>query len=381
MSKMSKAVNALASTVDKAVNAANRNNQRQRNNRRRRRNPRRFGRRMIARGPQGILAGYGSPVQTVFSQKRTNDGLIVRGFDLVTAFAGDTNISYFMPANPVLWPGTRIAAIASGFQNYRPLKFVIHYRPQVGSDSTLSMFIGTIWQNNYITARDQIEPSLLTSPGGVYEPAWQSSMTEVKCGNNLPQRMYPIRDPSYTTIPFSVVARAAEGDSTSPAVHMPGRIFMEYTYEFRNAIGLGTGYGPAVLTTVYVHMLRKSGNSVWEPQIFCESLKSPAKGQIIDYSKWTPHTSLDEATWNNIVMSNPLLSTPSKAFPLFAEATWDEASTDLQSPPSVNRWGLVVNGTQLDTNEILETTDLFPYTGEVILRMRLTMLVQGSLPS
>lgn len=237
----SKSVNKVIKTL--GALSTNTNKQNRRNSRRRRRitqYPSRMSTARVSRGPTGILAGYGSPITTVFNQRRINDGLIVNGLDLVTSSSMESNISYFMTANPVSWTGTRIAAVAGGFQNYRPLKFVIHYRPQVGSTSDLSMFIGTLWQNNYITSRDQIEPTLLTSPGGVYTPAWQSATTQVNCGRCLPQQMYPIRDNSFNVIPFSVVCRASQGGPTADATQMPGRIFIEYSYEFRNAIGGGS---------------------------------------------------------------------------------------------------------------------------------------------
>lgn len=210
----------------------------------RRRNRRRT-RKGRARGPDGILAGYGSPLTSMFSSRSTQDGLVVRGYDLLTSFELGQNISFYMTANPASWNGTRIAAIAAGFQNYRPKRFVIHYRPQVGSTSTLSMFIGTLWQTNYITSRTALEPSLLTSPGGVYLPAWNDVTTHVRLGTNLPQRMFPTRDPHFTTVPFAIIARASEGGPSGVSAPMPGRIFIEYEYEFRNAIGSGTGFSPS----------------------------------------------------------------------------------------------------------------------------------------
>lgn len=208
-----------------------------------------------SRVPRGILAGYGSAVTASFYQSRRGDGEIVRGFDLITSpfdptVLSNPNISYFITANPASWNGTRIAAIAAGYQNYRPLMFKIHYRPQVGSTSQISMFIGTIWQNNYVTSRVSLEPTLVTSPGGTYLPAWQSCCSVVPLGRRLPQRMYPVRDPEFTTVPFSVVCRASNGGPESGAVTMPGRIFVEYAYEFRNAIGSGVGFQPSAANLV-----------------------------------------------------------------------------------------------------------------------------------
>lgn len=238
----------LTQTVAKALNKIKQESNKTKGNKKRAKRGRRY--RRNTRGPDGILAGYGSPITTMFSSRSTTDGLVVRGYDLVTSFNFGDNISYFITANPAAWNGTRIAAIAGGFQNYRPLKFRIHYRPQVGSTDIRSMFIGTLWQTNYITDRTQIEPSLLTSPGGVYLPAWNDSMTNVNLRTCLPQRMFPTRDPHFTTVPFSVIARSSQGGPDSRSTTMPGRIFIEYTYEFRNAIGSGTGFSPSKVTAV-----------------------------------------------------------------------------------------------------------------------------------
>lgn len=301
---------------------------RSRNNRRRTRltnYPARMSLRNVARGPSGILAGYGSPITTVFNQRRIDDGLIIRGLDLVTSFDMGDNISYFMTANPAAWNGTRIAAVAAGFQNYRPLKFVIHYRPQVGSTSDVSMFIGTIWQNNYITSRSQIEPSLLTSPGGVYTPAWQSTSTQVNVGNCLPQRMYPIRDPHFTTVPFAVVARASNGGPSSESVAMPGRIFIEYTYEFRNAIGSGSGFQPSGAYNVKC-------NATGDGRLELQEVNDLKKGWIIDY----------------INPEESELAMPSNEFPLFAQYTVDTSDEG---------YYVCINGTRVATTN---TTPVYP---------------------
>lgn len=307
-------MNKLAKKLSNVLGSSPRAAPRQNLRRRRRRNGRRMARRSNAsRVPRGILAGYGSAVTASFYQQRRGDGEVVRGFDLVTSPYDPSvltypNISYFITANPAAWNGTRIAAIAGGYQNYRPLRFKIHYRPQVGSTSTLSMFIGTVWQNTYITSRDSIEPSLVTSPGGTYLPAWQSCCSVVPLGRRLPQRMFPIRDPDFSTVPFSVVCRASDGGPSSTAAPMPGRIFIEYVYEFRNAIGSGApGFQPSVVASVGISKKQLySGTSSIGSRIVCnasETDSTNASGWIID---------MDSSTGPNV------------SYPLFAKFDTDE---------------------------------------------------------
>lgn len=266
----------------------------------------------IPRAPRGILAGYGSALTASFYQARSRDGEIVRGMDLVTspyAPVGDeSNISYFITANPASWNGTRIAAIAAGYQNYRPLSFKIHYRPQVGSTSTTSMTIGTVWQNTYITSRSAIEPSLVTSPGGTYLPAWQSSCSVVPLGKRLPQRLFPVRDPHFTTVPFSVVCRASEGGTSAPSTIMPGRIFIEYAYEFRNAIGSGTGFQPSRVDTCGFQVAK----------LFVPSSASTLYDKAWILPKDDPATKGQFSGW--IIDYNGM---PSPIFPLFAQLSSD----------------------------------------------------------
>lgn len=257
-------------------------------------------------GPDGILAGYGSSITSVFSSRATSDGQIVRGYDLLPIFTLGSNISFYLPSNPTSWNGTRIAAIASGYQSYRPLSFKIHYRPQTGSNSSVAVFIGTLWQTNYITGRSQLEPSLLTSPGGVYTPAWQSCVSTVHCGTYLPQRMFPTRDPHTTTVPFAIVARSTDSSAGFPSVEFPGRLFVEYTYEFRNAIGSGSGYSPSQIKTVSISGGIYTGIN-------------PPTGILVD---------LDEEFSNN--------------FPLGAIVEWSV------NPGQTNQHQIMVNGQQIN---------------------------------
>lgn len=347
---MNKLAKKLSSVLGSSPRAAPRQSSRRRRRGAGRRRNRGMARRSnAARVPRGILAGYGSAVTASFYTSRRRDGEIVRGFDLVTTpLTTPNNISYFITANPAAWNGTRIAAIAAGYQNYRPLMFKIHYRPQVGSTSTVSMFIGTMWQNNYITNRSAIEPSLVTSPGGTYLPAWQSSCSVVPLRTNLPQRMFPIRDPDFTTVPFSVVCRAADGGPTSNAVAMPGRIFIEYAYEFRNAIGSGSaGFQPSSVTQVSIINRTLYNGTTQLGQRVCltsttETAQSAANGWIID-----------------------MAMSPSEEFPLFAHLDTDEVVAATSSGGTSSIVPVVqINGTATTAPTTSFSTTLFVYTDD-----------------
>lgn len=292
-----KMTDSITSALSRAVSSLQLVKQSKKNKKRIVRKPRE------ARVPRGILAGYGSALTASYYSSRTMDGEIVRGMDLVTSpLSNITNISFFMTANPASWNGTRIAAIASGYQNYRPIRFKVHYRPQVGSTSSTSMFIGTIWQNTYITSRSSIEPSLVTSPGGTYLPAWQSACTNVPLGTRLPMRMFPIRDPEFSTVPFSLVCRASNGGPSDVSVEMPGRIFVEYEYEFRNAIGSGqSGFQPS----------RVDSSTISNSQVYLGSNTTAIN-----------RATLTAGTGNGWIVD--MDQEPTQALPLFSQLTVDE---------------------------------------------------------
>lgn len=248
----------------------------------------------------GLLAGYGGRITSRSRTRSYGDSTRISGFDLVSsALENYHNISYFASANPITWVGTKIAGIARAYQNYRPIRFRIHYRPQIGSTVSYSMFIGTVWQGNVITSREAIEPTLVTSPGGMYVPAWQISSTDVPLGSRLPMRMFPTRDANLTFTPFCVVCRAAEGNSTSDAVAMPGRIFIEYEYEFSNPIGSGYSSDMQVDSVVPV--------TLYDNYIYSGSKKSLQPGILSSTSGWL------------VDMARP----PTEQWPLFSHLTTD----------------------------------------------------------
>lgn len=343
MNSLKKTLSRVLATPHKGSKRNSARRPRRANSRRNRRMARRSN---ASRVPRGILAGYGSAVTASFYQSRRGDGEIVRGFDLITspydpAGLANPNISYFITANPASWNGTRIAAIAAGYQNYRPISFKIHYRPQVGSTSSISMFIGTIWQNNYITSRSAIEPSLVTSPGGTYLPAWQSACSVVPLGRRLPQRMFPIRDPDFSTVPFSLVCRASSGGPDSNSVAMPGRIFVEYAYEFRNAIGSGVGFQPSTVNSVTAsNATLYNGTTLLDTAVVVGGRESTSAttgstGWVID---------VGVPSGSTVTQSSISTSTP-----LFARLDTDEIVASTSSSGSSSRLPILqINGTAVD---------------------------------
>lgn len=306
MSKqLTKVITKLANSLENK-NMTNNTQSSKKKSKNKKRNQRTRSRYVRVPPPQrGILAGYGSAVTSSFRINRSNDSCVVTGFDLVPYAVSNYNYtSYFVPINPIGWLGTRAAAIASGYQNYRPIRVVLHYRPQVGSTDTKSVFIGTLWQNNTINEVDSIEPSLLTSPGGTYVPSWQSVSTVVPCGSRLPQRMYPIRDPKSQNVPFFIVARSSLGGSDQPATALPGRIFVEYTFQFHNAIGNTNNYSGWTVSNASVATLTSFTDVQNYTGVVCDSA-NPTIVPIGTNLSWDGQPSLFTPELNGVDVSLP----------------------------------------------------------------------------
>lgn len=101
-----------------------------RNQRRRARNPN------VAPGMNTTTMpmSYATHIQPYFRSSAGNrDTLRLQGCDLVKPISltsdGGNTIFSVIPANPAYWEGTKIAAIASAYFNYRPLKLLFHYVP------------------------------------------------------------------------------------------------------------------------------------------------------------------------------------------------------------------------------------------------------------
>ena len=107
--------------------------------------------------------------------------------------------------------------------------------------------------------------------------------------------MFPLRDPEQSTVPFAVYCRASAGGPSADAASMPGRIFIEYEYEFRNAIGASTvGFQPSTVKQITI----TTGGDVTGDQVagILVDAKSPTAGESKSFSSQLPFNA--RITWD-----------------------------------------------------------------------------------
>lgn len=98
-------------------------------------------------------AAYADHVRPFFRSRATSGNkLRVTGCDLVTPITSSTTLynpeaqlMAVITANPAYWSGTKVAAIAAAYFNYRPIRMAFHYVPQVPVTYGGTVVAGTLW--------------------------------------------------------------------------------------------------------------------------------------------------------------------------------------------------------------------------------------------
>lgn len=190
---------------------------------------------------QALPAAYATHVRPRFSTRISGTGMQVSGCDLVyqipsdLSVVSDEELMAIIPANPAYWVGTRIAALAQGYQNYRPKRMVFHYIPQVAVTQPGTVIMGTLW--NAAAPTTGIQQTLLTSNGGCMTQCYLPCDTSVNLGRNLQQNLFQFTGAlTLDTNPF-IFAAIVRGSGD-----LPGYFYVSYDFEFRNPIGLSWSF-------------------------------------------------------------------------------------------------------------------------------------------
>jgi len=168
--------------------------------------------------------------------------------DLLTSPVQTTNVIAVIPANPVYWTGTRIAALASGYQNYRPIRFVVNYVPICAVTQQGNVIGGTIWEDGI--SGDNIQQSLRTSNGGFLTQCYSPYTIAVRPKSNLQFNLYRIGGEfNEKSNPFLYMAIAIGCVNASNQRIVPGYFYVTWEYELKNPIGKVNAFYNSGLTT------------------------------------------------------------------------------------------------------------------------------------
>jgi len=177
--------------------------------------------------------------------KTTQDTMIVSGRDLVYKIPNQKleqemrNVLTVIPANPAYWQGTGIASMAVAYQQYRPIKFNVHYIPIVDTSRSGTIFAGTIW--NTPINDDGFEQTLTRTPGAINTQFFKPATGRVKVRGMMNNKLFNVSgEMNEDSNPFYYVAVCT--GSFDNKLDPPGMFYVTYTYVFKNPIGNNTTF-------------------------------------------------------------------------------------------------------------------------------------------
>lgn len=166
----------------------------------------------------------------------------VKGRDLVYSIPtslsteNDCDVITVIPCNPAYWTGTRISAIASGYQNFRPLKFKITYVPQCAVTQQGNVLGGTLWSMS--PNNENLQQTLRTSNGGMLTQCYKSKSINVQLKRNLQFNLFRTGGEfDQQSNPFIFMALSIACIDTNNNKIVPGYFYVTYEYELKNPIG------------------------------------------------------------------------------------------------------------------------------------------------
>lgn len=161
--------------------------------------------------------------------------------DTLTAPIQTTQVITIIPANPAYWIGTRIGALAQGYQNYRPLYFEVTYVPQCAVTQQGNVLAGTIW--NQAPNNQGLQQTLRTSNGGQLSQCYNKFTSIVRPKSNLQYNLYRMAGQfDQESNPFIFIALAIGCTNGNGQKIVPGYFYVTWKYELKNPIGEAIQY-------------------------------------------------------------------------------------------------------------------------------------------
>lgn len=215
-----------------------------------------------------IAAASAANFKKKFTMLRQNGNSVrVTGRDLIysipddlTSPIQDTNVITVIPANPAYWKGTRISALASGYQNYRPILFKITYIPMCAVTQQGNVIGGTIWDDGI--DNDNLQQSLRTSNGGFMTQCYVPHTTRIRPKSNLQFNLYRMGGEfSTTSNPFIFIALAIGCKNSNNQRITPGYFYVTWSFELKNPIGSINSYNNSGLIQ-YQQIVPEMNNTI-----------------------------------------------------------------------------------------------------------------------
>jgi hypothetical protein len=297
--------------------------------------------------------------RSIINTNIANTTARVTGNDLVykiptTITNANANVIAIIPSNPAYWKGTRVATIAKGYQNYRPLKFNVHYVPQCAATQAGNVIAGTIYHE--APSVDNLQQSLKTSNGGMITQVFKPATSVIKVGTNLQKNLYRIGgniDDDSMPFYFVAVAIACKDSNNNPVV--PGYFYVEYSYLFKNPIGSSIEFANSGLSTFNSALgsIKKANVKAILCEDFVTEPVTLAIGTQLDIEY-----DYDDQSWK-FYYNQTAIATPNKYLWIFSN---EQSNALNQQQMKAMTKTEIIYDEQLDADPRPETIILQPYT-------------------
>lgn len=304
----------------------------------------------VQRAIRSIPMAVPSNYQKYFTMRNFGQTAVrISGCDLIYKIPNDlttlnnTQLITMIPANPSYWTGTRIAAVAQGYQNYRPVALKIHYCPQCPVTQQGNVIGGTLWDD--VPSPDSLQQSLKTSNGGFLTQCYQPTTSNIRLKSNLQMNLYRMAGKiDQQSNPFYFIAITIATLNNNNQNINPGIFYVEYTYILKNPIGTSTQYASTGLTTPQA-----------QQTYYVNAIAVTAANLTINGAQFPPGTRLDIETNQGTVQyyyNNTLIETPTIPVWILMNQPITLAQMQRQQPPQIEDAYYISVGVITDQEQI-----------------------------
>ena len=194
---------------------------------------------------RSVPVAYTRTTSTYATLRNTRDGsanLTTR--EIFPVVSQPSGLSLMIPMTPTKWAGTRSASLAQTYASHRPLRCLISWEPAVGTSTSGSIAVGTVFAGarlpNNSDSFNMLGSALTATNGGFMTSVWNPSIKAVNLGRNLRANQFPLFEVSADDIPFWVCVASSDTNGT----HL-GYLVLETTFTLRNPL-VGSFASPVI---------------------------------------------------------------------------------------------------------------------------------------
>lgn len=192
-----------------------------------------------------VPVAYTRTTSSYASLRNTRDGSATLSTrEIFPVVSQPSGLSLMIPMTPTKWSSTRSASLAQTYASHRPLRCMIAWEPAVGTSTSGSVAVGTVFAGarlpNDSDSFNSIGSALTATNGGFMTSVWNPSVKNINLGRNLRANQFPLFEVSSDDIPFWICVATSDTSGTQL-----GYLIVETTFTLRNPL-VGSVSAPVI---------------------------------------------------------------------------------------------------------------------------------------